>query len=272
MGCRGAWCSSLRPGPTIRSRARPRSWESEAGESCRYGSTPARSSSPRGSPKRSIGCGPRGGGCWRSSGEPAPPRPGSTIRCGSTWTGRTARPPSRRPGNGGIWTGWSSPTPWSGTPTRCCASPRSAPPSCSGTRSEPRGPSTNGRATSSTTVKGRGSTSSTVRWNARRPSSGSSCSSCSPISVRRGWRPGSRAGTRQRAGSSAQSRAGRASRHWVCRRRTSCASGTGRVTTSSSAEVGEVRWLRIVVMSPTTDDATIEGLLGAIERLAPGLD
>jgi L-2,4-diaminobutyrate decarboxylase len=40
----------------------------------------------------------------------------------------------------------------------------------------------------------------------------------------------------------------------------------------SSAEVGEVRWLRIVVMSPTTDDATIEGLLGAIERLAPGLD
>jgi len=36
----------------------------------------------------------------------------------------------------------------------------------------------------------------------------------------------------------------------------------------SSAEVAGVRWLRMVVMSPTTDDTTIERLMEAIERLA----
>jgi L-2,4-diaminobutyrate decarboxylase len=36
----------------------------------------------------------------------------------------------------------------------------------------------------------------------------------------------------------------------------------------SSTEVGGERWLRLVVMAPATDEATIAGLLDAIERLA----
>lgn len=40
----------------------------------------------------------------------------------------------------------------------------------------------------------------------------------------------------------------------------------------SSTEVAGDRWLRIVVMSPSTDESTIEDLMDAIERLAPELD
>jgi glutamate/tyrosine decarboxylase-like PLP-dependent enzyme len=38
----------------------------------------------------------------------------------------------------------------------------------------------------------------------------------------------------------------------------------------SSTEVGGERWLRMAVMAPATNEATIEALLDAIERLAPG--
>jgi L-2,4-diaminobutyrate decarboxylase len=40
----------------------------------------------------------------------------------------------------------------------------------------------------------------------------------------------------------------------------------------SSTEIGGERYLRIVVMAPATDDATIERLLDAIERVDPGAD
>ena len=33
-----------------------------------------------------------------------------------------------------------------------------------------------------------------------------------------------------------------------------------------------MRWLRMSVMAPATDEETIDGLLEAIERLAPGLE